>query len=375
MSFRHDDTSPFPHGRSPIVSTLRMLDRPVRLVPPLPPGTALARYVQALAFGRGSTLTAREFALRWKDTPQVERAFELHSKAAVNPGTTSDATWAGPLAQTGIAGDVIALLRGTSIVGALEPRLRLVPFGVKVPRETAPVVAGAWIGEGSPTPVVALAFDQVGPLPATKVGVITAFSRDLVTVGSPSAEATITTAVVGALGVKLDQQLLDPTVAATAANPAAITNGAVAVTSTGSTAAAIATDLGSLLAGITSPGAALVWIMRPTTAAKVAAALGSANQLPGSLYGLPVILSSNSPQQITLVDGAGILLAADPQGIEIDRSDEASVQLSDAPDSPATAATVMRSFFQENLVGVRVARYIYWLRVHAGAVAYMTVTY
>ena len=43
---------------------------------------------------------------------------------------------AGPLAVYGIAGEALALLRGASIIGALESRMRRVPFRTKVPRET-----------------------------------------------------------------------------------------------------------------------------------------------------------------------------------------------------------------------------------------------
>jgi HK97 family phage prohead protease len=78
----------------------------------LPPATAFIRYVQALAVSKGSTLQAVEYAKRWHDsTPEVELAL----KAAVAAGTTTDATWAGPLAPlTPLTTDFLALLQGSA---------------------------------------------------------------------------------------------------------------------------------------------------------------------------------------------------------------------------------------------------------------------
>ena len=42
-------------------------------------------------------------------------------------------TFAGPLAVHGIAGEALQLLRGSSILGALESKFRRVPFRTTVP--------------------------------------------------------------------------------------------------------------------------------------------------------------------------------------------------------------------------------------------------
>jgi hypothetical protein len=108
--------------------------KPVSL---LPTGTAVSRYLMALGLGGGSLADAVEISRQWRNTPHVTAALEgLSTKAAVSSGTTTDATWAGPLAGYGIASEALTLLRGASIVGALEPKMRRVPFHIKVPRET-----------------------------------------------------------------------------------------------------------------------------------------------------------------------------------------------------------------------------------------------
>ena len=126
---------------------------PTRVVSALPDGTALARYCMTLGESRGDTHRALLIAERWRDSPTVRATIELITKAAVAPGTTSDATWAGPLAEHGIAGEALQLLRGSSVLGALEGRFRKVPFRTSVPRERAPARAAAGWGKPGSRPL------------------------------------------------------------------------------------------------------------------------------------------------------------------------------------------------------------------------------
>lgn len=352
-----------------------MSDYATRSLSALPMGTGFSRYLHALTASRGDTQRAQAFAQRWRDSPQVSAAFEFRTKAAVGAGTTTDATWAKPLVTTGLAAEAISLLRGLSIVGQLEPRLRRVEFGLQVPMHASTVMLGGWIAEGLPIPVAALNFSTVGPLEPTKVAVITALTKELLTLGTPNTEAMVRQDVLGGLAALIDQSFLLPTSVAAAGRPAAVTAGAVEVTSTGATAAAIAADLGAMLASITTSGGNLVWVMRPTTRAKVAAALGSTSGLPATLHGIPVVVSKNSPQQVTLLDGDAILLAADDNGFDVSLSESSTIQMDSVPANPVAASTVMTSFFQSNLVGVRAVRVINWLRVVDGSVVFMTTAY
>jgi hypothetical protein len=69
------------------------------------------------------------------------------------------------------------------------------------------------------------------------------------------------------------------------------------------------------------------------------------------------------------------ILYADDGGVTIDVSQEASVQMDSAPDNPALATTVMTSFWQNNLVGLRAERFINWKKARAGCVQYTVATY
>ena len=305
----------------------------------------------------------------------MQKTFELYTKAAVAPGTTSDATWAGPLATYGVASELLQLIRGRSILGALDSRFRRVPFRTKVARETGTGTGGAWIGEGLSTPAAATAYDTLSQ-EAYKAGKIVVLSDELRRLGDPDAERSVRETVADGVGAFLDGQLLTNTVTLSAnLRPAAITNGAPVVVSTGSTQSQIMADLNSLIAAITTGGGGLVWVTRPLTAARIAATLGAnAPDMPRTLFGIPLVLSENSPQQVTLIDAPRILYS-DTGGIDIDASDDATIQFDDAPTDPAVSTTVFRSLWQNDLWGVRVTRWLAYLRAQTGAVSYMVVTY
>jgi hypothetical protein len=106
----------------------------------------------------------------------------------------------------------------------------------------------------------------------------------------------------------------------------------------------------------------------------ITAALGTTSGLPATLWGAPVVRSANSPTQITLLDTSAILYA-DEGGFDVGLSRNASARLSTTPAHPATATDIFRSFWQDNLVGIRAVRWVNWLRADDGAVSYMTVAY
>jgi HK97 family phage major capsid protein len=328
-----------------------------------------------LGESRGDSHKALMLAERWRDTPQVKATFELSIKAAVASATTSDATRAGPLVPHGFAGEALALLRGACILGALEGKFGRVPFRTTVSRETGTGTGGAWVAEGASTPVAATAYDTLSQ-GGYKSQVIVVLSNELLQLGNPAAERTVRDTTTAGVGAFLDARFLTNTVTLVANTwPAAITNGATAVTSTGTTAAQMNADLAALLAALTTPGP-LAWIMQPKTAYRIAATIGgtAAVNVPHTLFGIPLVLSANSPAQVTLLDPSQILYS-DNGGIEIDSTEQAALQMNDSPTDPAVAATVFQSLWQNNLWALKVTRWIAYLRAQTGSVAYMTVSY
>lgn len=355
----------------------------------LPKGTAFTRYAIALARSKGNLMQAAEIAKTWSDsTPEVESVL----KAAVSAGTTTDTTWAKPLVEyTNMTSEFAELLRPATIIGRI-PGLRRVPFEIKIPRQTGGSSVG-WVGENKPKPVSALSFDQIS-LGRAKTAGIVVITDELARASSPSAEQIVRDDLVAQTAQFLDSQFVDPAKAAVAnVSPASITNGVTPVTASGTDAEAARADAKALMSKFLTANLSLsgaVWIMTEVQALGFALLLNPLGQpeFPGiqingasggTFMGLPVVLSENVPLNATSgSEGSRIILAkaneillADDGETMLDVSSEASLQMDSAPDSPASATTVMVSLWQMNLIGIRAERYINWAKRRAGAVQYI----
>ena len=281
-------------------------------------------------------------------------------KSAVGAATTTSG--GAPLAQSLIGEEIFTLLQTASIFGRLSRDFRRVPFRTKFPRELGAGAGGAWSGEGLPRPVVKTSFDAI-ELDYFSIDAIIVLTKEAFRFGVVS-EAALRAAVIAGLARYLDAQLLDPTVSAAATHPASLTNNAVAVTSTGSTAAQIIADLTAMIAAITSPGDALRWIMRPLTYATINGRLAGVGYptVPGSLFGIPVIAGSTSPQQVALIDVAAVATAFDGS-VSIDATGQADVEMVDGGSSQNGTTGVgvsMVSLYQCNLIAVRAGIPVNW---------------
>ena len=366
----------------------------------LPKGTAFARYVMALIASRGNMMQAEQIARNyWRDTsPQLAElfraighfgsaeAFITQQRAAVAAGSTANAAWGGVLvyAQT-MASEFIELLRPATIIGRL-PSLRQVPFNIRMVRQLGGVSTAGWVGQGLSKPVGSLNLDAI-TMPWTKVAVIVAMTEELAKFSDPSAEAVANDDMVAAISQFLDGQFIDPANAPVAGvNPGAITNGIAPIVSTGSTVAQVTADLGTMLAkmaGAGIPMAAPAWIMNPRSAIYLGLLRGAtdAPAFPSmvtnnTLLGYPVITSNNVPLGggpgfsglIVLLDQRQVFLA-DEGGVTLDVSREASLQLDTTPTTPPAPLT---SLWQQNLIGIKAERYIYWMRRYDAAVQVLT---
>lgn len=347
---------------------------PIVVKPTVPPGTAFVRAACAVLTCKGNFGEAAEYArARWdSSTPEVA----LYLKAAVAAGNTTDATWASPLVNQGIAADFLELLRPATIIGKI-PNLRRVPFNVKVPAQTAGGTYG-WVGEAKPKPVTKLGFSSE-TLGIAKAAGIIVLTEELVRLSSPSAEALARADMVAGIAQFLDSQFIDPAVAAVAGvNPASITNGAP-------NAAATPDALADLLGLISFFSANNIPVGGITIILSEANALALSFQTNddgspafpgigiggGSYKGVNFVTSQAANGNVIAVQPS-LILFADDGGVTIDASREASLQMDSAPTSPADATTVLVSLWQHNLVGLRAERFINWKRANANAVRYLT---
>lgn len=353
----------------------------VSVKPNVMPGTGFVRFCQALAVGKGSTLQAVEYAKRWHDsTPEVE----LVLKAAVAAGTTTDATWAGPLAPIKpLTDEFIAFLRPATILGKVPGFLK-VPFNVSVAAQTG---GGTyqWVGQGAPKPVGKLAFATV-TLGITKCAGIIVITEELARNSSPDAEDVIRRDMVAGIAQYLDQQFIDPAVAAVAGvSPGSVTNGVTPITTAGTSPANARTDVAALanamtVANISTAGAVLV--LSETNALAFTNALNplgqplfpGMSQEGGTIMGYKAITSQAAGTTVALIQPTQVLYA-DDGGVTIDVSREASLQMDTVLDNPPVATTLMTSLWQNNLVGLRAERFINWKKARTGVVQYTVATY
>ncbi len=347
----------------------------------LVPGTPFVRYCRALVIARGNLMQAVEVAKQWRDsTPEVELAL----KAAVAAGTTTDATWAGPLAQPNpLAAEFLEYLRPATVLGKI-PNLRSVPFNVSVTAQTG---GGTyqWVGQGAPKPVGKLAFAAT-ILGIAKCSGIIVISEELARVSTPSAEDVIRMDMRNGIAAFLDLEFTDPAKAPVAnVSPGSVTNGVALIPSAGPTPANARTDItalaGAMLAAnISTAGAVL--LMSETNALALSSAQNPLGQAlypglaatGGTIMGYPAITSQALATNVIMLNGEGILIA-DEGGVAIDVSREATVQMDSAPANPADATTILTSLWQNNLVGLRAERFINWKRARTGAVQYTQQTY
>jgi len=348
----------------------------------LPKGTAFTRYAMALAASKGNIMGAAEVAKqRWGTTsPEIEQIL----RAAVAAGTTTDTNWAKPLAPyQDMQNEMIELLRPLTIIGRMTG-FRNIPFNVRMPRQTSGSTVG-WVGQAAPKPVTKLAFDTVS-VPHAKIAAIIAITDELARLSTPSAEATVRQDLLDTIAQFMDVQFIDPTIAASAdVSPGAVTNGITGVDATGATVAAVTTDLNAALTALAVANIGMrapYWVMHNRafnflrtlrTAQDIYAFRDELNA--GRLLGYPVIASNNVPLRdqnagggtegyIVLMDAAEVFMADDGETM-LDVSREASLQMDTAPSAGAQSLV---SLWQNNLVGIRAERYVYWQRRRDAAV-------
>lgn len=72
-----------------------------------------------------------------------------------------------------------------------------------------------------------------------------------------------------------------------------------------------------------------------------------------------------------VLDAPGIYLA--DGGLDLDTSEEALLEMVDAPTNPPVAATVYLSLFQTNMIAIRAERFVCWTVVASNAVQFLPV--
>ena len=374
----------------------------VEIVPPKrEKGIAFARYVKCIGLSAilvkqgilESPLTVAKRLYGERD-PEIVQAHELREqKAAVGAGTGATGNWAEALvgAETSMFADFIEFLRPQTILGRFGtngiPSLRQVPFRVPLIGQTGGG-RGYWVGNGAPKPLTSFDFER-NTIEPRKVANIVVATMELIRDSSPSAEPILRDGLASALRERMDTDFINPDQSVGSPEPgapASITNGITAIASSGDTADHVRADVKAMIGAFiaaNNPPTSGVWIMPATVALALSLmvnALGNA-EFPGismnggTFFGMPVIVSEYVP---TVTGGAFVFLVnasdiyfADEGDIAIDMSQEASLQMDDAPtnNSATPTATSVVSLWQTNSVGFRAERTVNWERRRESAVA------
>lgn len=359
----------------------------------LPKGIPFVRYMKALVQAKGIPTLAAQIADAnplWKESsPEVAMVL----KAAVAAGDTTTAGWAAELVYNqNVAGAFLEYLRPMTILGKVQG-FTSVPFNVRWGTQTGGA-SGYWVGQGAPAPVSKLTTgsDSLG---IAKAAGLVVLDKELIMSSSPSAELLVRNDLAKTIAQFLDVQFIAPDYAAVAnVNPASITNGVDPTAASGTTAAALRTDVQTLFNTFdvnNLEGEGFFWVCTPKLARSISLMLTSLGEplfptvtpFGGTFMGYPLIVSGSAMQVGSPVSGEGNLLVlmhapsiamADEGGITIDASEEAAIQMLDNPTNTSTGgttATTMVSMFQTNSVALRATRFINWKKRRSFAVQYI----
>ena len=361
----------------------------VRTPPKLGPAIGFVQKIRAEFLSHRQYRPAKDIAaeLYGPDSPVT---MELMTKANVLAGATVSGNWAANLVspEGAMAQDFIEWLRPQTILGRFGtggvPSMRSVMFNVPMVQQTAGG-AGYWVGEGKAKPLTSFNFARL-TLPPLKVANICVLTMESMRFSSPKSDTIVRDQLAAALKERLDLDFITPSKTAVAGvSPASVTNGAPSIVSSGDDADAVRLDIRSLIAkymAANNPPTSGVFIMGSTVAAALTSMTNPLGQpefagmsmTGGVLFGFPVIASDYVPAAVVVLINASDIYLADDGEITIDSSNEASLEMSDAPtgSSITPTATQLVSMYQTNSVAIRAERVINWMRRRTQSVAYLT---
>lgn len=326
----------------------------------------VARY---LMLEKGSWYGASMTAKQARALPRIQELIDAVKdqsgsifKTATSVGTTTDNTWASPLAQYApLADGFLASLRNQSAFDTLLPSMRNVPLGLQNVAVCSGGATASTINENMVKPVSKLSFTSASLTPLKTVAIIVVTSELLKFTNVNLLQDELTKAVAEAVDTSFVAEL---------------SSGISPTTSSGDTAASILIDLAAALNALSLTPTSKVFLLVDSAIAKHwSVAQTSSNELlfpgmtptGGVIQGMPVIVTNGVVQQIIAVDASQI--TAMNGTIELDAANQASLELNTTPDSPQAATTALVSLFQQNWTGLRATRFWAIERLRTAAVS------
>jgi hypothetical protein len=286
-------------------------------------------------------------------------------KSAVVAGSIADPAWAGVWADyDAVAAAWLDSIRSQSAFDTMLPSMIQVPLRTRVGITTTGATGYVRGEGGSPRRLSRMDLGAAGLDALSAVAWITV-TRDLSKFAGPTGAALFDRELKAAVAAVTDQAFI-----------AVLIDGITPTPSSGETTAAVRGDLATALAGIDADFRSKFFVLTTSEIAKSwatsctesgAAAFPDMGPNGGTICKMPAIVSSGVPDgYVIVVDAAGI--AAASENIELKVLHHATVDVGSPPDSPPTAATVLVSLYQENLVGLAAERYFGVRRMRTSAV-------
>lgn len=321
---------------------------------------------------------------------QLEAATKLYGedsgtaaviKAKSSPADQATAAWAGALTQNAY-GEFLDVLRGVAVLPRVaaaggmalnfdDNKTVIIPFN-----NGSGAVKASFIGQdgaGRALPVKASAFGQK-TVSQSKMGVISTFSKEILTRSTPAVEAIVRNQIVQDTAEALDTLFLSATAATTYA-PAGILAGIPA----GNVTTLAASSFTDVVTGLKAAYNALtsakmtpdVVVAHPSTIRQLSMLLNAMGNFAfaseiaaGRLQGARIIDSHYAP--------IGELIVIDPKQMAFGISaPEFTVNDTAALAMDATKPLELTSLFQEDLVALRNISYLAWADLRAGASAHL----
>lgn len=285
-------------------------------------------------------------------------------KSAVQPATISD--WSSIADYVNISAAFSTSLRGATAFDRMLPDMVPAPLRSRGITVTTGIV-GSTVPERSVKPVSKISFGNalIEPKKAAAIVIVT---REVAKSLDANTNALIDRELTAAVAQATDVQFVGDLIGST--TPAA---------SAGSTLANAVADISTLLGAVgTGANSKLFYLASPTNMKRLALKSSStgAPAFPGLgptggelMPGVTAIAvdALGTPGFSLMVDATGLAGSADI--IRLDASEQGTLQLETAPDSPPTASTTLLALWQANLRALRCERFFGYVVLRADAVA------
>jgi len=324
-----------------------------------------------------------------KETYGEDKEVMAFVKAASNPADTTTAGWAAELVQQGY-GEFLETLYPATVYGRVAGKpLYFGKYGSLIIPAFADAsnISGEFVAEGAPIPVKQGAFTSKTLTPK-KLGVITTFTREILTKSTPAVEVLVRNAIVQDTAQAIDAAFLDDQPVSNI-RPAGLQNptstgAANIVASTGATVSDILGDVKGVFSRLANVqlGQSGVWLMNPTTVLGLSTKQIATGQFAfedvrnGSFAGHGIVSSTNVPNDVVFfVDNMALVKGSDIAP-EFTVSNQATLVMDTEPDQIVDGGAVttqnVRSMYQTDSVGLRFVLGLDWAIIRQGGCQVLT---